>query len=244
MELWHQLSNAADLLGVERQLTKNQEIWEAEYNKFVNELSVFVNKGLNDFQSSNALTSGSAQATSQQMDRVKYQMTSIHSELQEPINRAVQEAKTKLRTEFVAMLNRNVVSLEEHVEAKANEIRQDTASTLEELKSTMVVVHESQERMWRAIDSMSKEVQELVQRDTSTTGGEKTEPMPVLVNLAEQEPALEAESSIAPTSPSYENGSIHLEDCWNSRNRRGNSQCGGLCYLRAACPRTRRECGG
>ena len=38
-----------DLLGLERLLAKNQEIWETEYNKFVNELSTFVNKELNEF---------------------------------------------------------------------------------------------------------------------------------------------------------------------------------------------------
>ena len=98
------------------------------------------------------------------MDRAQEEVTSIRSDLKEQINRAVQETKTELRTEFVAMLNRKVVPLEARVEAKANEIRQDTASTLEELKSTMVAVRESQERMWWAIDGMSKEVQELVQR--------------------------------------------------------------------------------
>ena len=70
-------------------------------------------------------------------------MTSVHSDLQEQINRVVQEVKTNLRIEFVAMLNKKLVSLEACVEAKANEICQDTASTLEELKSTMAPVCES-----------------------------------------------------------------------------------------------------
>ena len=30
MELWHWLSNAADLSGVEHQLVRSQEMWEAE----------------------------------------------------------------------------------------------------------------------------------------------------------------------------------------------------------------------
>ena len=71
-------------------------------------------------------------------------MTSVHSDLQEQINRVVQEVKTNLRIEFVAMLNKKVVvSLEVCIEAIANEIHQDTTSTLEELKSTWAVVHES-----------------------------------------------------------------------------------------------------
>ena len=52
MELWHRLSNAADLFGVERKLARTQEMWEAEYNKFIAELSTFVNKEINDFRRS------------------------------------------------------------------------------------------------------------------------------------------------------------------------------------------------
>ena len=69
------------------------------------------------------------------------------------------------------MVNRKVVSLQTHVEAKANEIRQATASTLEELKSIVVVVRENLERMWQAINGMSKEAQELVQGDARIDGG-------------------------------------------------------------------------
>ena len=41
-----------DLPGVEHLLAKNHEIWEAKYNKFVHELSGFVNKELNEFSCS------------------------------------------------------------------------------------------------------------------------------------------------------------------------------------------------
>ena len=75
-------------------------------------------------------------------------MTPIRSDLYGQSNRVVHEANTKLRTEFAAMLNRKVVLLEAHVEARVNEVRQDITSTLEELKVTKAAVHESQERMW------------------------------------------------------------------------------------------------
>ena len=84
-------------------------------------------------------------------------MTSIHSDLKEQIERVVHEVKTELKTEFIAMLNKKVVSLEAHVEARENEVFQDIASTLEELKATVVAVHENRERMWQAIDGMTKE---------------------------------------------------------------------------------------
>ena len=49
MELWPRLSSTLDLPEVEHLLARKQEIWEAEYNKFVNELSIFVNKELSEF---------------------------------------------------------------------------------------------------------------------------------------------------------------------------------------------------
>ena len=77
MELWHRLCSAMDLPRVERLLARNQEIWKAEYNKFVNELSIFVNKELSEFWhsvvsvgESTIQLHGFAQATSQQMDRI------------------------------------------------------------------------------------------------------------------------------------------------------------------------------
>ena len=82
------------------------------------------------------------------------------------------------------------------MEARVNQMRKDIASTLEDLKSIVAPVRESQERMWWAIDSMSKEVEELVQRDAGTYGREDTKLMPTNVNPAEEEPTPTTESSI------------------------------------------------
>ena len=46
------LSNVVDLPGVECQLARSQELWETDYNKFIAELSTFVNKEINDFHRS------------------------------------------------------------------------------------------------------------------------------------------------------------------------------------------------
>ena len=68
------------------------------------------------------------------------------------------EAKIEIKTEFTAMVNKKVVSLEACVEARVNEVHQDTISTLEEWKATMAAVCASPERMWGVINGMSKEV--------------------------------------------------------------------------------------
>ena len=99
---------------------------------------------------------------SQQVDRVQNQVTSIRSDFKEQIDQAMQKEKAELRTEFKAALDKKAVSLEMYVESKVNEARHDTNSTLEQLKETVAAVCESQERMWWAIDGMSKDAQELV----------------------------------------------------------------------------------
>ena len=52
MELWYWLSNATDWSRVERRLARSQEMWESEYNKFIVELSTFVNKEISEFRHS------------------------------------------------------------------------------------------------------------------------------------------------------------------------------------------------
>ena len=177
-------------------------MWESEYNKFIAELSTFVNKEISEFWHS-ILSMGestiqlqsTAQAASQRMDRIQNEVKSIRPDLKEQIDKAVQEAKTELRTELAAMINRKVVLLETHMEAKINEVRRDTTSLLEELKTTVAVVRESQEKMRQAMERMSNEVQELVQRDAGTNGEEETDPWPVRTNWDEDLPAPSATSS-------------------------------------------------
>ena len=50
LELWHRLSNVANVAGVERRLATAQETWESEYNKFIAELSSFINKEISEFR--------------------------------------------------------------------------------------------------------------------------------------------------------------------------------------------------
>ena len=78
------------------------------------------------------------------MDRVQNQVTSICSDFREHIEQAVLEVKTELRTEFKAALDRKAVSLKTYVESRVNEVRQETSSTLEQLKETVAAVRESQ----------------------------------------------------------------------------------------------------
>ena len=186
-------------------------MWEAESNKFIAELSNFVKKEINDFRRSimvmseslrdlrifNTHNRESVQATSQWMERVQNQVTSIRSDLKEQIERAIFEVKTELRIESKAALDRKAMSLEMYVESRVNEVRQETSSTLDQLKETAAAVRESQERMWQAIDRKSKDLQELVQRDAGTKDEEDTKPSPVAENPANKEAVPIETSAIA-----------------------------------------------
>ena len=82
------------------------------------------------------------------------------------------------------------------MEAKVNEVRQDTTSLLEELKTTMAAVRESQEKMGQTMERMSNELQELVQKDARTEGEEETDPLPAMTNWDENLPAPSTTSSL------------------------------------------------
>ena len=92
-----------------------------------------------------------------------------------------------MKTEFKATLDKKAVSLETYVESRVNEVREETSSTLEQLKETATAVWESQKRMWWAIDGMTKDVQELGQRDVGTEDEENIEPLLAVENLAKEE---------------------------------------------------------
>ena len=129
------------------------------------------------------------------MESIQNQVTSIRPDLKEQIDRVVLEAKTELRTELAAMINRKVVSLETRMEVKINEVCQGTTSLLEELKTTVAAVRESQEKMGQALERMSNKVQELVQKDAGTEDEEETDPWPARTNWDEDLPAPSATSS-------------------------------------------------
>ena len=97
---------------------------------------------------------------------------------------------------MAAMINQKVVLLEARVEAKVNEVWQDTTSLLEELKTTVAAVRESQEKMGQAMERMSNELEELVQRDVGTEDEEKTNPLPTSTNWDEDLPAPTTTSSL------------------------------------------------
>ena len=148
------------------------------------------------------------------MESIQKQVTSIRSDLKEQIDWAVLEAKIELRIEMATMINRKVVSLETRMEAKINEVHQGTTSLLEELKTIVAVVHESQGKMGHALERMSNKVQELVQKDAGTEDEEETDPWPVRTNGDE-------DLQLLALHPHGTNLSLpHLSPGWRRRRHR------------------------
>ena len=126
MELWHRLSNTVDLLEVRHLLDHQHEIWASKYDKFIEAMMAFVKREIHDFRRSIMSMDDSfrdyqiyltrarefVQATSQRMDSIQPQVTSIRSDLEEHVDRAAHLMKTELRSEFQAALDKKAVLLE------------------------------------------------------------------------------------------------------------------------------------
>ena len=101
----------------------------------------------------------------------------------------------------MAMVHKKVALLEVWMEAKYNEVCQETISTLEGIKAQVAAVHDSQQKMWRTIDSMGKELQEQAQGYATTNEEDTIEQVLATINLAEERQInFEAITSIAPQS--------------------------------------------
>ena len=62
--------------------------------------------------------------------KVPKQLTSIHSDVQEQIQRAVEEVQRELNTQFVIVMNKKMASLEAWMEVQYNEVHEETAFIL------------------------------------------------------------------------------------------------------------------
>ena len=66
---------------------------------------------------------------------------------------------------------------------RMNEYCQAMAICHQEINNFIAAVRDGQQKMWGAIERISKDLQELIQRDASTDGEDETEPAPTATNL-------------------------------------------------------------
>ena len=70
------------------------------------------------------------------------------------------------------------------------------AIRLKEINDLVVAIRDGQQKTWGAIERISKDLQELIQKDAGTGGEDEEDPVPATTNLDTAESALARTSSI------------------------------------------------
>ena len=98
---------------------------------------------------------------------------------------------TRLKTEMLTEVDQKMIALETRLMHRMNEDRQTTATRLQEINNLVAAVRDGQQKMWGAIERISKDLQELIQRDVGTNGEDEADPALATINLdaAELAPA-------------------------------------------------------
>ena len=74
----------------------------------------------------------------------------------------------ELRTEILSEVNQRLTALEMPLTHQMNEDRQTMAICLQEITDLVAVVQDGQQKTWGAIERISKDLQELIQKDAGT----------------------------------------------------------------------------
>ena len=86
---------------------------------------------------------GIAQAMTEQMDKVEYQMESIRFGQKEEAEAAVGHGISNLKTQILQEIDKDITTLETKLMVKMNEDHQATATCLQEIKDSVAVVQKS-----------------------------------------------------------------------------------------------------
>ena len=71
----------------------------------------------------------------------------------------------ELKTEVLSEVNRRLTALETWLTHELNEDRQTMANRLKEINDLVAAVREGKQKTWGAIERISKDLQELIQKD-------------------------------------------------------------------------------
>ena len=106
------------------------------------------------------------------MDKVEYQMESIRFGQKEEAEATMGHGIFELKTQILQEIDKEITVVKTKLMVKMNEDHQTTATRLQEIKDSVAVVQNSQQRMWGTIERISNDLQELVQKDVGTKGEE------------------------------------------------------------------------
>ena len=109
----------------------------------------------------------------------------------------------ELKTEVLSEVNQRLTALEMRLAHRMNEDRQTMAARLQEINDLVVAVREGQQKTWGAIERISKDLQELIQKGANTDGEDEADPAPTTTNWDIPESAPAGTSSIGPLGPGW-----------------------------------------
>ena len=192
-----------ELPEMERRLTSYQQLMENEYDRFTKRLSDFINREISQFGQRLTLLEGTSQniqdigtqarevsqAMSERVDKVENQLESIRLNMKTEAYLAVSYKVNELKTEVTSAVDQKMMALETRLMGHINEIRQTMAIRLQEINNLVTTVWDGQHKIWGAIEEISKDLQELVQRDAGTDEEINKDPAPAIVNLDTTESA-------------------------------------------------------
>ena len=72
-----------------------------------------------------------------------------------------------VKEQILVEVNKKIAVLEAKLESKMNETHQTTATTLQGINEIVAALRDSQQKMWRVIECMSNELQELIPGDAT-----------------------------------------------------------------------------
>ena len=114
----------------------------------------------------------------ERVDKVEGQIMTVRSTLKtEAYLAADYKSKSQeLKTEILSEVNQRLTALEMRLTHQMNEDRQHGNSPEKEINDLVAAVRDGQQKTWGAIERISKDLQELIQKDAGTDGEDEEDP--------------------------------------------------------------------
>ena len=132
----------------------------------------------------------------ERVDKVEGQIMAIRSTLKTEAYLATDYKSQELKAEILSEVNQRLTALETRLTHQMSAGRQTMAIRLKEINDLVAVVRDGQQKTWGAIERISKDLQDLIQKDPGTDGEDEEDPVVVTTNLDTTELAPAGTSSI------------------------------------------------
>ena len=117
------------------------------------------------------------------VDKVEGHLMSIRSSQKMEAYQVADYRSKELKKEILKEVDQKMTTLETPVTHWMDEDYQAAAIQLQEISGLVMIVKAGQQKMWGAIERISRDLQELIHKDVSTDGEGDEDPMLATTNL-------------------------------------------------------------